>query len=121
MLPWAIAGPLQPCRVAAKLDRWTAQIAPFIQADIASVPPRYPPRVRGSSNWQSAVQLLRRNIDSHTQSFRSLVSCDRGYAVDSWDPVATDPEENRGTSDQRVFHIVRFPRSNPGGALAGRG
>ena len=31
-----LAGPMQPCRVSAKLERWAARIAPFIEADIAS-------------------------------------------------------------------------------------
>ena len=101
-----LAGPLQPCRVNAKLERWAARIAPFIEADIASG--HYPPRSGSArlSTWNSAVAELRSTVARYTDDIRQAVSCDRDYAADDWDPVATDPGQ-----------IVRFPRSNPGGAL----
>ena len=84
-----LEGPLQPCRIAAKLDRWSARIAPFIQADIDNQPPRYPARYGAQTlgYWRDQVAQLRQDVDAHLQTFKDQVSCDRHYNVDDWDPI----------------------------------
>ena len=63
--------------------------------------------------WHDAVAELRRNIESHVAAFKRMVSCSDDHAADveAWEPHVSDPES---------AHIVRFPRSNPAGALFGR-
>lgn len=98
-----------------KLDAWAEQIEPFIEADSSNSPPRYPPKRSWSSAdgmdlWQDAIAELRQAVEQHIVAFKRSVSCgdDHAAEVEAWDPHVSDPES---------AHIVRFPRSNPGGRL----
>ena len=77
-----LAGPLQPCRIAGKIQRWSAQIAPFISADQGNSPPRYPPKRNGRAvDWQNEIASLQQEVTSHVARFAdSVVSTQARYA-----------------------------------------
>ena len=109
-----------------KLDAWSAQIAPFIAADIANNPPRYPPKQRGRGTasvqlWTNEVRALRDSIRAHISNFKRSVECREATGSSSdWDPRVSDPQAATTIGGQLVLqpaNIVRFPRSNPAGAL----
>ena len=118
-------GPLQTCRIARKLEQWSAQISPFIIADQSTVPPRYPPKSNaGSVDWQDEVEALRQQIELHVSRFADSVSCSRRpiplAGDDVWDPRVTDPA---GVTlvpfPQMGVPVIDMPRGGGGGGGGG--
>jgi len=80
-----LTGPLHPCRVMAKLERWSKAIAPFMDRDEADgnyPATSYQDAERSFSSYLDEFKTL--TVPGLMKAFRSSVSCSRAYDATAW-------------------------------------
>jgi len=96
-----LAGPLQPCRVNAKLDRWAAALKPHLDADQAAG--LYPEwsmvkqmtGAMGMGFTTFSADFKSRVVPHYTNTFKSSVTCglkqNTDTNADAWSAVIEEP------------------------------
>jgi hypothetical protein len=84
-----IAGPLQLCRLKAKINRWKAALQSYIAADIEGQ--RFPATsvcYQQSFDYDATVTYFRDTVvPDYVTKFKDSVTCSRSYDADGWDQV----------------------------------
>eukprot|EP00747_Dinoflagellata_sp_TGD_P218003 gnl/TRDRNA2_/TRDRNA2_90320_c0_seq2.p1 gnl/TRDRNA2_/TRDRNA2_90320_c0~~gnl/TRDRNA2_/TRDRNA2_90320_c0_seq2.p1 ORF type:complete len:559 (+),score=75.61 gnl/TRDRNA2_/TRDRNA2_90320_c0_seq2:83-1759(+) len=103
-----LAGPLQPCRINAKLERWGNLIAPFMKLDReAGVYPAM--STHKDLSWEEEFAKFRDTVvPAYIADLRDFVSCSREFDAAKWDQPVTHFELMADEND-----VYAANRGNP--------